>query len=271
MGFSLAHVDFAYQKRPVFNNLSLVMKPGRFYGLIGPNGCGKTTLLDLLCGLRQPDHGSIRFRGRDLRAFSKKELACQVALVPQDFFINFPFSAEEVVMMGRYPRLPRFAAPSAFDRKFVKRIMSDTDTVKFHDRMVTALSGGERQRVVFARALAQDTPVLVLDEATSNLDIAHSLAMLDLAARGVYDAGKTVIASFQDINLAAAFCSHLVLMQPGRIVAQGPTDKILTAERIERVFGVAAKVYFDAYANARQVVFKAPRHKIQEAEPSKEY
>jgi iron complex transport system ATP-binding protein len=160
MPFEFSHISFNYVDRKVIDDISLSLAPGKFYGIVGPNGSGKTTLLDLLARHRQPDAGDIYYRGRALSSFSKKELSREIALVPQNFYINFPFTVKEIVMMGRYPHIPRFAAPSAQDLDTLHKVMQETDTGKFADRYITELSGGERQRVVFARALAQDTPVL---------------------------------------------------------------------------------------------------------------
>jgi iron complex transport system ATP-binding protein len=267
LAYDIRGVSFAYGEQAVLQEISLKLLPGRFYGIVGPNGCGKTTLLDLLTRHRQPDSGTIQYRGKDLARYSKKALAREVALVPQNFYINFPFTAEEVVMMGRYPHIPRFSGPSATDIRMVAEIMAHTDTEAFAGRFVTELSGGERQRVVFARALAQDTSVLVLDEATSNLDIRHALGLLGLTAGKVAQEGRTVIAVFQDINLAAAYCGEVIFMQEGHVVTQGPTDDVLQPETIRAVFGVAAKIYYESYSGCRQVVFrhsKQPRHKRQE-------
>lgn len=253
--FEIEQISFLYKTKRVINDLSLTLEAGVFYGIIGPNGCGKTTLLDLMINHRQPVAGRIRYNGKSLAGYSKKELAREIALVPQNFYINFPFTAREVVMMGRYPHIPRFSAPSTRDIIFVQDIMEKTDTLAFENRFITQLSSGERQRVVFARALAQDSPVLVLDEATSNLDINHAVSMLKLAARGVEN-GKTVIAVMQDINLAAAFCNYLIFIQHGSVVANGPIEKILNSETLRDVFHIDSKVYFEPYSDSMQVVFK---------------
>ena len=257
MPFSLNAVTFRYGSKRAVDRISLDFKPGRFYGIVGPNGSGKTTVVDLLTGHRRPSSGTLAYRGRALSAYSKKALAREIALVPQNFYINFPFTAQEVVMMGRYPHLPRFVRPSATDLETVHRIMAATETEKFRGRFITQLSGGERQRVVFARALAQDTPVLILDEGTSSLDIRHALDLLDLAAAGVRDRGRTVIAVLQDINLAAAYCDRLVFLNNGRIAAFGETDTVLNAETVRSVFGVEAKIYYDPFAGSHRVVYRS--------------
>ncbi len=254
--FEIDQISFGYKSKRVIEGLSLTLAAGVFYGIIGPNGCGKTTLLDLMINHHQPAAGRIRYKGKTLAGYSKKALSREIALVPQNFYINFPFTAKEVVMMGRYPHIKRFAAPSTRDIRFVHDIMEQTDTLAFENRFITQLSSGERQRVIFARALAQDSPVLILDEATSNLDINHALGMLKLAAQGVEDETKTVIAVMQDINLAAAFCDHLIFVQHGNVVANGPVDKILNSEILRDVFQVDSKIYFEPYSDSMQVVFK---------------
>ncbi len=256
MSFELRDVDFCFNGKKVVDGVSLRLAPGRFYGVIGPNGCGKTTVIDLLCRFRSPQHGQIRYGGQPLGAYSKRQLARAIALVPQNFYINFPFRVRDVVMMGRYPYIPRFGRPSGRDLDIVAEVMESADVAGMAERLVTELSGGERQRVVFARALAQDTPMLILDEATSNLDIGHALRLLDLAARRVRPESGTVLAVFQDINQAAAYCSHLILMSRGRIAAHGDTRAVLTPDTLREVFDVDAKVYHDDYAHALHVVYK---------------
>lgn len=254
--YDIRNVSFFYGDKNIIDDVSLEFPPGKFYGIVGPNGCGKTTLLDLLIRHKVPARGRIALNGKDLSRFTKKNLSRQTALVPQNFYINFPYKAEEIVMMGRYPHMARFATPSESDQQTVADVMEKADVARFKHRFVTELSGGERQRVVFARALAQDTPVLILDEASSNLDIHHALRLLGLAAEGVRRQGKTVIAVLQDINLAALYCDHLIFIKQGRIVNQGQTDTALTPETIQEVFNVRAKVSFDPFSNRKQVVFR---------------
>jgi iron complex transport system ATP-binding protein len=256
MTYDVRNVSFCYAEKNVLDDVSLVLSPGKFYGIVGPNGCGKTTLLDLLTRHKEPVRGRIALNGKELSRFPKKSLSRQTALVPQNFYINFPYTAAEIVMMGRYPHMPRFAAPSESDHRIVRDVMEKADVAQFARRFVTELSGGERQRVVFARALAQDTPVLLLDEASSNLDIHHALRLLGLAAEGVNKRQKTVIAVLQDINLAALYCDHLIFMKQGRIVNQGETEAVLTPETIRAVFNVTGKVSFDPFSNRKQVVFR---------------
>ncbi len=252
----MKEATFFYGDAKVIDNFSAVFEPGRLHGVMGPNGSGKTTVLDLLTGHIRPSSGVIEYKGKSVSSYAKKKLAREVALTPQNFYINFPFTVKEIIMMGRYPHIPRFHAPSARDVGIVADVMARTGADEFQDRFITELSGGERQRVVFARSLAQDTPVLILDEATSNLDINYALNLLDIAAGRVRSEGKTVIAVFQDINLAAAWCDELLFMKRGRMIRQGPVDQVLTGDAIRTVFNVEAKVRRDSWSDSLQVVYK---------------
>jgi len=256
MLFQLDNVSYSFAAEPVLRDVSLGLERGRFYGVLGPNGSGKTTFLDLISGHRSPDRGSIRYLGRDLQSFGKRELSREIALVPQDFSLAFPFRVREIVLMGRYPHLPRFSAPNAADLDVVRRAMEQTGTEELGDRSITELSGGEKQRAVFARALAQQTPVLLLDEATSNLDVKYGLKLMQLARDKNRKEGVSVIAVFHDINQAACFCDALVFFKNGRLACCGDTGVVLTAQTLARVFEVRAKVFFEPYLNTRQAVFK---------------
>ncbi len=256
MGFDVCQIYFSYRNREVIKDVSLMLEPGYFYGIAGPNGCGKTTFIDLLMGHKRVTRGNISYKGREILSYSKKELAREMALVPQNFHSDFPFNAGEIVMMGRYPYIPRFSTPSVHDTDTVARIMQFTGTEKFRYRCITELSGGERQRVVFARALAQDTPVLMLDEATSNLDIRHTLNLLDMVSEDVREKKKTVIAVIQDINLAATYCDRMIFMKDGTVAAFGETGQVLTPEIIRKVFDVESTVYYDPCSGFRKVSFK---------------
>ncbi|MBL0714785.1 MAG: ABC transporter ATP-binding protein [Desulfosarcina sp.] len=254
--FDITDLNFGYSQGRVLEGLSLELGAGRFYGLLGPNGCGKTTLLDLMAGLQRPISGQIIFKGQPLGTWHRRQLAREIALVPQNYYVNFPFVVQEVVMMGRYPHLKRFAHPGPEDRRRVQNAMEATDIVRFAHQPVTTLSGGERQRVIFARALAQNTGVLMLDEATSNLDIRHTLNLLNRVRDRVRNRQQTVIAVFQDINLAAMYCDDLLFFQDGRIAVQGPTVEVMRAETLQSIYGVDGHIRPHAEYGLPQVDFR---------------
>lgn len=256
MSFECKHISFAYRHTRVVRDFSISFDPGKFYGIIGPNGSGKTTVLDLLSKHIRPLEGSISYKGKNISTYSRKLLSKELALVPQNFYIRFPFTVQEIVMMGRYPHIPRFASPSANDLGIVEEIMEKTGIGEFANRYITELSGGERQRVIFARALAQNTPVLILDEATSNLDINYAISLLNISENRVRKEGITVISVMQDINLAAVYCDYLIFLYEGQIVAHGVTAEVLTPDTLQSVFHVNAKVYRESYSDSLQVVFK---------------
>ncbi len=256
MEYKAENISFSYARKKIIDNISMKFEPAMFYGIVGPNGCGKTTFMDILLQYKKPESGKIILNKQNLLKYKKKEIAKQIALVPQNYVINFPFTVKEVVIMGRYPHISRFSTPDTDDFKTVHYFMEKTETLKFKNRLVTQLSGGERQRVVFARALCQNTPILCLDEATSNLDMRHSIELLNIAASGVKSKSRTIIAIIQDINLAAMFCDHIIFMKNGKIAAQGKTADVLNENNIKKVFGVNTKIYFDKYSNSKQVVFK---------------
>ncbi len=254
--FAVRGLSYSYGPLAALNGVDLELAAGRFHGIVGPNGCGKTTLLDILIGARQPASGQALLKGRALSAYRRLELARTVALVPQEFALSFPFSVREIVLMGRHPHIPRFAAPSHADWEAVERAIALMELKDLAHKPFAELSGGEKQRAVLARALAQDAPALLLDEPTSHLDINHALAVLEAARRLVRQEGRSVVAVMHDLNLAAAFCDELVFMQAGRVLAQGPTAQALTAARLEEVFSVRARVAWDDFAGAPQVVFQ---------------
>ena len=253
--YRLGGLCFAYGDNQVLHDIALELPPGRFYGIVGPNGCGKSTLLDLLAGIKRPKCGSLDFCGAPLASYPRRELARRLALVPQEIDCGFGFTVEEIVLMGRHPHRPRFAAASHEDWAAVERAMADIGILPLRHRQTTTLSGGQKQRTVVARALAQQTPVLLFDEATASLDIQYTLHIFNLVRALTRDEGRSVIAVIHNLDLAAAYCDHLLLMKEGRVVRHGPVAETLTEETIAEVFEVTAQVAVDPYNGTRQVSY----------------
>jgi len=254
--FEIKNLSFYYGRKKAVDNISLTIEKGYFWGIIGPNGSGKTTLLDIMIGYRKAYSGSIRYKGKEISGYKRKELSKEISLVPQEFYTNIPFTVKEIVFMGRYPYIPRFSSASDSDIEKVDYVMKLLELNELKDRYITELSGGEKQRVIFARALAQDTPVMLLDEATSNMDIKHTLKVLDILTGRVRKEKKTVISTMHDINLAALYSDKLIVMKEGKIIASGDTDRVLNEETLKKAFEVDCDVYEERYSKKKQVLFK---------------
>lgn len=260
MRIALHNVSFAYHADPYSTDMVIkdfrgAFTAGAFYSVIGPNGSGKTTLLDLLSGFLKPLSGLVEINGTPVFSFSKKALARLISVVSQDHAVNFPFSVKEIIAMGRHPYIPRFSPPSAKDIQTAEETMDLCSITHLQDRKINELSGGERQRCVFARALCQDTPILFLDEAFSNLDIHHTLQMLQLVKHSVKNKNKLVISVFHDLNLAATWSDDLLVLKRGEVKAFGKATDILTEEIIKEVFEVSSVVEYNEYVQAKQVYY----------------
>ena len=230
----------------VLTAVSLAVDRGEFVGLVGPNGAGKTTLLRTLNGTLAPDAGTIRVDDAPLSDRSSREIARRVATVPQETSLSFDFSVADVVEMGRTPYVSRFGRTDADDRAAVDDAMTAAEVAQFADRSVQTLSGGERQRVLFARALAQETPVLLLDEPTASLDINHQVRTLELVRSTVAgDPGRAVLAAIHDLDLAARYCDRLLLLADGEIRAAGEPATVLGSDALRAAFGVPTELSRD--------------------------
>jgi iron complex transport system ATP-binding protein len=234
---AVREASFAYGAGLALDRVSFAARSGEFVGLLGPNGAGKSTLVRLVAGLAQPAAGEVRLAGLDPWRAPRREVARACALVPQEPRVAWPFTVREAVMMGRAPRQGLLAVATRFDRGAVQGALEACDLVHLAERRLDALSGGERRRVFFARALAQEPRVLLLDEPTAFLDLGHQVAVMSMArvaARG----GLCVVAVLHDLNLAAAACDRVVVLSRGRVVAEGAPADVLTAERVREVWEV---------------------------------
>jgi cobalamin transport system ATP-binding protein len=227
------------RRRDVLRSVDLTLTRGDLVALVGTNGSGKTTLLRLLTGVLRPDAGAVRFDGRPVGDWRRPELARRVAVLPQQLDLPAGFRVAELVEMGRAPHARRLFASTEADARAVSRALADAGALELADRYAEELSGGERQRLLVAMALAQEPDLLLLDEPTLHLDLAHQVALL-AAIRHLRDQrGLTVLAVLHDLNLAAAFAPRVAVLDEGRIVADGPPGEVLTPDLVRRVFGVA--------------------------------
>lgn len=236
----LHHVSYQRTQRTLLQPLSLTLAAGQLIALLGPNGAGKSTLLRICAGLWTPTQGTVELAGRSLQQFSHRALAQRLSFVPQNTQLDFAFTVREVVNMGRYPHQTRWRRHAVEDQTQVQQALQCTDCVQLQDRLMTELSGGERQRVLIARSLATGAELLLLDEPTASLDIAHALEIFSLC-RALANGGKTVLIATHDINLAARYADELVLLAQGYLLHAGKTHHVLTASTLAQVFQVHAE------------------------------
>lgn len=254
---SVESLAYAPGGQAVLRGVTLAVPPGEFLGILGPNGAGKSTLLRALASVLVPTEGVVRLDGRRIEEWSSRERACRIGFVPQQSVLTFPFRAEDVVLMGRAPHLGRWRGPDAADHRSVERAMALTDTESLAGRDVTTLSGGEMQRIALSRVLAQEPAVLLLDEPTASLDLRHQVEILTLLADLARE-GSTVIAALHDLNLAATYCSTLVLLKEGRIVATGEPAEVMNAAVLREVFDVDVSVTRNPVTGTLQIVPLGP-------------
>lgn len=244
-----------YPERRVLHGVSFAVSPGEFLGILGPNGSGKTTLLLALSGIVPIASGEVAFNGKALASLKPRERALTMAAVAQDSQVRFPFSCREIVRMGRYPHQKRFQGDSVEDERVVERAFRITDSEELAERLIMSISGGEKQRVVMARALAQETPILLLDEATSAMDINRKLQIFRVLEALNREQNLTILTVLHDVNLAALFCRRLIFLKEGLLVADGPTDEVLTSQVVQEVYDTEVLVQDVARTGKKQVVF----------------
>ena len=234
--------------------LSLDIERGSLTGLLGPNGCGKTTLLRLMAGVLRPQHGAITVDGDAVDRLPRRQLGRRVAIVPQETHPAFDYTVLEMVLMGRHPHLGTFQLEGPDDYAIALEALTATGAAHLAARSYATLSGGEKQRVVIASALAQQPDVLLLDEPTASLDLAYQLEVSSLLTRLNRERGVTMVLATHDLNLAASLCDRLVLMRAGKIFAHGATADVLTEASINQLYDVEADVQFHEAAGHLTVV-----------------
>jgi iron complex transport system ATP-binding protein len=227
--------------RQILRDVSLEVRPGEMVGLVGPNGAGKSTLLRVLDRLLRPQAGFVSAVGKDINAIPMRRLARTIGFMSQEMAPAFSLPVLDVVLMGRYAHTSQFGATGRGDEQKAQEALEEVGLGGFEARLFQELSTGERQLVLFARLLAQDTPVMLLDEPTANLDIRHRHRIYALASR-LADSGRAVLAAIHDVNEAAAHCSRIVLLDRGEVAASGPPEEVLVPETLAQVYRVRVAV-----------------------------
>ena len=236
-------VSAGYSGKSILRDIRFELPAGRILALIGPNGSGKTTLIRALSGVLPVVDAEVHINGTDLTRSNQQERARLLAVVPQSTYIPPTFTVEEVVMMGRTPYINWLGSTTQKDSEITEKVMALTDITRFKGRMSGELSAGERQRVILARALAQDTPVLLMDEPTSHLDLRYQIEFLELSVALAKEQNKTVLIALHDLNLAARFGDEVLAMKDGTTAALGKTEDVLVPATIERIYGLAVDVF----------------------------
>lgn len=232
------HLNWYYGNSHILKDINLGFETGKFTTILGPNGSGKTTLLRNITMALIPNRGTVFLKKRDILSYTNRERARNMAVVPQNTYIDFDFSALDIVLMGRQVYLERFEDEGPEDMEIAKYAMEYTNTWDLRDRPVTQLSGGEMQRVVIARALAQEADILIMDEPVSHLDIYYQMEILDLIKMLQFEKNLTVIAVLHDLNLASQYSDHIVLLKDGYVKAKGVPKEVITEANIEDIYGV---------------------------------
>jgi iron complex transport system ATP-binding protein len=240
-------LQVSYGTRPVIDNLHTSFPEGKITTIIGPNGCGKSTLLKAVSRLLTPESGGVYLDGVNIQQTNTKNLARKMALLPQTQKGAAGLTAWELVSYGRYPHQRAFGRLSRHDRERIAWAMDITGTSDYKDHPVDALSGGQRQRVWIAMALAQDTELIILDEPTTYLDMAHQLEVMELLQKLNQEEGRTIVMVLHDLNQAARYSDHLIAMRSGEIIQEGPSQEVMTADTLRRVFDIEALIGKDPY------------------------
>lgn len=235
---SINNLDCSLGNIDILKNITMNIEKSKFTCIIGPNGCGKSTLIKNILKVLEAERNAIFVLNKDITHYKYKDLSKKIASVPQSTTIDFDFSVMDIVLMGRLPHLNRFQVEGKEDFRIVEEAMRMTDIWYLRDRSINTLSGGERQRVLIARALAQKSDILVLDEPISNLDIQHQIKLLNITKELSMKSNITVITVLHDLNFSLQYSDHIVLMKEGRIIDEGLPEEVITHDNIRYVYGI---------------------------------
>ncbi|PRR78254.1 putative siderophore transport system ATP-binding protein YusV [Clostridium liquoris] len=237
---NIENLNCSYGDKVILNNININFEKNKFHSIIGPNGSGKTTLLKNILRVLPVENKCIYIDSKDVNSFKSKDFAKKLSSVPQNTNIDFDFSVMDIVLMGRTPYLKRFESEKENDIKIVKEAMEMTNTWDLKDKSINELSGGERQRVIIARALSQESEIMLLDEPISNLDIQHQIEILDTIK--YLNRNVTIIAVLHDLNLAAQYSDSLILLKDGKVLSHGAVEEVLTEKNIRDAYNIDAYI-----------------------------
>lgn len=232
------HVTWIQGKQAILNDITHLFEEGNFYGILGPNGSGKTSLIRHLLRFLPIKQGDIQLNRQSMKQLRQNQIATNISFVPQNTNLDASFSVYEVVAMGRTPYQTRFSRLSKQDEEYIEEALELTNCISLTDKKFHQLSGGEAQRVLIARAIAQHTSCMILDEPISHLDIRHQVELMETLKKLNLENHVTIIAILHDLNLAAAYCNQIVLMKDGQIFDSGSVEKVMTRDHLKKVYGL---------------------------------
>lgn len=242
---TINNLNFSYDVKKILDGINLNVTTNKLTGILGPNGCGKTTLLKNILGYLQSDFGTIEIFGKNSRNYSQKEKARILSLVPQKSNLTSAMEVEEFVLMGRLPHLENeWNGYTKEDREWTAKSLKELELLSFAKRIAVTLSGGEFQRVLLARAITQDTPIILLDEPTAALDLNHALELMKKLKEIIKNKGKTAVAVLHDLNLAAMFCDEIVMLKDGKVFCKGTPKDVFTVENLKEVYGFESEIIY---------------------------
>lgn len=252
--FAVDGLSFSYGDKRVLERISFELRSGEIFGILGPNGCGKSTLIKNLNNYYSPDEGAVYIDGDILSDFKKKEIAQRISVVPQSNEVRFAFTVKDIVSMGRMPFLGQFKGMTSDDEEIVERAMVRAGVKQFENRLISTMSGGERQKVIIARALAQTPKIILMDEPTLHLDISAQFEILDFMHDLSRKENMTVVIVSHDLPLMARYCDRISMIHDRRILCIGTPEETLTPENMSTVFNIRAHLSFDEVEQKRTVI-----------------